>query len=164
MSWSWQLNSHGVATVNCSRASCPDLPCEPGDMEHVNGSCCAQCRPPSTVLPLPTPQPGVMNEGSLQTLEEQRNSIIRSGGCVQNNVRVFWFLSFIHLQCHWHSVYPFTYAVLNYKASYYLVYCYSHYLFVGSWGVGWVSVRSHKLRRGSPDPQATIWCQKEHLV
>lgn len=85
VSCSCMLASSGHALVNCSRAPCPDLPCGPDEMEQVPGSCCAQCRPPRPAVPPPTAQPGMVNEGSLQTLEEQRDTIMSNGGCLQNN-------------------------------------------------------------------------------
>lgn len=90
-----QLQTSGQAMVNCSRAPCPDLPCGPDEMEQVPGSCCAQCRPPRPAVPPPTAPPGMVNEGSLQTLEEQRNTIMSNGGCLRNNVRAFVVVLFV---------------------------------------------------------------------
>ncbi|KAG0721291.1 Dorsal-ventral patterning protein Sog [Chionoecetes opilio] len=80
------LNPKGRATVNCSRAPCPDLPCGPGEMEHTEGSCCAQCRPPRSPQPRPTYPPDVMSEGQLRTEEDHRDSILSRGGCLRHTV------------------------------------------------------------------------------
>ncbi|KAK8753730.1 hypothetical protein OTU49_001336 [Cherax quadricarinatus] len=79
------LNSNGQPVVNCSRFPCPPLLCGPDDMEQQPDSCCAKCRTPRPEAPLPTAQPGMVNEGDIMTEEEQRNNIRRGGGCLINN-------------------------------------------------------------------------------
>ncbi|MPC28122.1 Dorsal-ventral patterning protein Sog [Portunus trituberculatus] len=80
VSCSCELNASGQPTVKCAREPCPDLPCSPDEMEHVAGSCCAQCRPSppmATREPLP---PGVINEDPMRP-EDRKTIILNNGGC-----------------------------------------------------------------------------------